>query len=334
MAVLPGEPGEGPLDQRVRTAGRPRIVYFNLFDDCNARCNMCECWEKPRTRRTTEHYREALEHVLELSPDAIRFTGGEPLLLRDLPDLVRRVSAAGVRVSVITNGRLLGPKAMPLAEAGCAEIVVSLDAFGLVHDQIRRTHGLFERCVAGIDSVVRSGMSYGVNTVVQRLGADDLPRLANLLLDRPDRPAWWHLIPIRDNGALTPTGRQLDRLRETIPVLVGQAAVQGVEMVADPGMFDAHGPVPCDVPSFTAYVRAETGEIYGCNMLAYADGVVGSLHDVPPDGHWPSPRADELRTRCAAGTNTACSRCDPASRAMNHLLRRLADETIQEGAYR
>lgn len=51
------------------------LLYFNLFDDCNARCNMCTCWEAPRTRRETQYYLDSLDRLLALRPAAVRFTG-------------------------------------------------------------------------------------------------------------------------------------------------------------------------------------------------------------------------------------------------------------------
>jgi organic radical activating enzyme len=81
------------------------VVYFKLFDNCNAKCNMCDCWERPRSRKNIGHYEAVLASVLAAGPRSIRFTGGEPLLFRELPRLVRLAAEAGVRVSVISNGR-------------------------------------------------------------------------------------------------------------------------------------------------------------------------------------------------------------------------------------
>ncbi|MYQ93562.1 radical SAM protein [Streptomyces sp. SID4946] len=90
------------------------LVYFGLFDNCNARCNMCECWLAPRGDLPLAHYRNVLSAVLSLRPRAVRFTGGEPLIFAELPELVSQAAAEGVRVSVISNGRILGPgKSVP-----------------------------------------------------------------------------------------------------------------------------------------------------------------------------------------------------------------------------
>jgi uncharacterized Fe-S cluster-containing radical SAM superfamily protein len=166
------------------------VVYFKLFDNCNAKCNMCDCWERPRSRKNIGHYEAVLASVLAAGPRSIRFTGGEPLLFRELPRLVRRAAEAGVRVSVISNGRLLPRKVRQLAEHGCDEIVLSLDGVGEIHDTIRNTPRLFGQILASISGINLTPMSYGVNTVVQRQGVRELPRLAEILLAQARPPCF------------------------------------------------------------------------------------------------------------------------------------------------
>lgn len=304
-------------------APRLDVLYVKLFDDCNARCNMCTCWELPRTRRDTEFYLDRLDRLLPLRPAAVRFTGGEPLLLPGLPRLVGRVAGTGARVSVISNGRLLASKAARLAEAGCVEIVLSLDAVGATHDTIRATPGLFERCLRGIAALSDAGLSYGVNTVLQRAGVDNLTALADLLMAQPTRPRWWHLIPVRDNPDLIPTAAQRERLGSALRAV--QALVAGhIELVADKAMFGDVGAQPCEVPRFTAYASADTGELFGCNMLSHRDLTVGTFVEQPAESAWLGSQATTLRQRCADGANGPCGSCDQGSRAMNHLLRSLA----------
>jgi len=306
----------------------PDLVYFKLFDDCNARCNMCACWQVPRSERDAEHYREMLDRLLSLAPRSIRFTGGEPLLLRELPDLVRRAAGAGVRVSVISNGRLLAGRAGSLADSGCSEIVLSLDGLAAAHNDIRDTPHLFEKSLAGVARISETTMTYGVNTVLQRIGIGDLPALADTLLAQRRSPQWWHLIPIRGYPAFTPTADQLATFRTGLPALVEKMAAGGVRVHADPGMFDETGTVPCDVPGFTAYVAADSGDVFGCNMLGYADDSIGNLTRDAAADIWAGAAAQRLRAACGAGAHRACVRCDPSSRAMNHVLR---DRAVRTG---
>ncbi|WP_157879883.1 radical SAM protein [Streptomyces natalensis] len=307
------------------------LVYFGLFDNCNARCNMCECWLAPRTGLSLTHYRNVLSAVLSLQPRAVRFTGGEPLLFAELPELVSQAAADGVRVSVISNGRILGPgKIRALIDGGCQEMVLSVDALREKHDRIRDTPGLFDRCMEAIGHLREAKLDYGVNTVLQALGADDLASLGETLRAQPNPPSWWHLIPVRGDDALRPSAVQRARMRELIPRLRDRMASAGTRMVAADDPFLDAGPAPCTVPAFTSYVRGETGDIFGCNMLVYADPPVGNVLQWRARDAWNSLDAHSLRARCATGTNRSCARCDPSSKAMNHVLRELAAPVAPE----
>jgi MoaA/NifB/PqqE/SkfB family radical SAM enzyme len=302
----------------------PELVYFGLFDNCNARCNMCDCWELPRSRLPFEHYADVLNAVLDWRPRALRFTGGEPLLLRELPELVARASAAGSSVSVISNGRLAAPRVAELAGRGCDEVVLSIDALGAAHDMIRGTPGLFDRCLKAIGALREAGLPYGVNTVLQSAGVADLEPMAELLSSLPNPPAWWHLIPVRGNSALVPSADLRRPLHRTLQEVRRVMASVGCAVVAADDPFGPDGHARCSVPEFTVYVRADTGTVYGCNMLAHAGGVIGHLEGADADHVWQADPAQRLRARCLAGENPGCAHCDAGSRAMNHFLLGLA----------
>jgi hypothetical protein len=89
-------------------------------------------------------------------------------------------------------------------------------------------------------------------------------------------------------------------------------------------MFAEHPLHPCTVPAFTAYVRADTGAVYGCNMLAYVQPAIGDLHAEDALTVWSGDLAQRLRAACSTGRHPECRRCDPGSREMNHVLRQLA----------
>jgi cyclic pyranopterin phosphate synthase len=106
----------------------------------------------------------------------VRLTGGEPLLRRDLPDLVRRVSAVeGITdVAVTTNGSLLASLAVPLKEAGLHRVTVSLDS--LDPDAFRAladTQLPLSQVLAGIDAAAEAGLPVKLNAVLRRGVNDD-----------------------------------------------------------------------------------------------------------------------------------------------------------------
>jgi cyclic pyranopterin phosphate synthase len=123
---------------------------------------------------------EEIERVVRvfagLGVTKVRLTGGEPLLRRDLPDLVRRVTSVdGITdVAVTTNGSLLAALAVPLREAGLHRITVSLDS--LDPDAFRAladTQLPLEQVLAGIDAAAGAGLPVKLNTVLRRGINDD-----------------------------------------------------------------------------------------------------------------------------------------------------------------
>jgi cyclic pyranopterin phosphate synthase len=126
-------PSSGP-DLR-DTLGRPlRNLRVSVTDRCNLRCQYCMpeeeyTWLRRGDLLTFEEIQRLVEIFTELGVDKVRLTGGEPLLRRDLPDLVRLLAAVpAVRdLAMTSNGVLLSGQAAALREAGLHRVTVSLD---------------------------------------------------------------------------------------------------------------------------------------------------------------------------------------------------------------
>jgi cyclic pyranopterin phosphate synthase len=111
----------------------------------------------------------------DLGVEKIRITGGEPLLRRDLPELIRMISEVeGIRdIALTTNGTLLARHAEALRSAGLKRVNVSLDA---IDDEIfQRMNGgksSVRPVLEGIEAAARAGLRVKVNMVVQK-GVND-----------------------------------------------------------------------------------------------------------------------------------------------------------------
>ena len=131
----------GPL---VDSYGRRiKSMRISITDKCNFRCTYCMPAEGlPWLKKAEILSYEEIERVARLAVgigiEQIRLTGGEPLVRRDIPDLVRMLRKLhGLRsLSLTTNGILLKQLAGPLAEAGLTRINVSLDS--LVREKFAR----------------------------------------------------------------------------------------------------------------------------------------------------------------------------------------------------
>jgi GTP 3',8-cyclase len=164
------------------TYGRPlRNVRISVTDRCNLRCQYCMPEEDyvwlPREEILNFEEISALADVfMGLGVDKIRLTGGEPLLRRDLPRLIRLLAAKPLLrdLAITTNGVLLGEQARGLKEAGLHRVTVSLDT--LRPDRFaaltrRQTHA---QVLEGITAVTRAGFTETkLDTVVIRGVNDD-----------------------------------------------------------------------------------------------------------------------------------------------------------------
>jgi GTP 3',8-cyclase len=114
---------------------RIKSMRISVTDKCNFRCTYCMPaeglpWLKKAEILSYEEIVHVVRVAVSIGIEQIRLTGGEPLVRRDLPELVRQLrSIEGLHsLSLTTNGILLKHQASMLAEAGLSRINVSLDS--------------------------------------------------------------------------------------------------------------------------------------------------------------------------------------------------------------
>ena len=162
------------------TLGRPlRDLRISVTDRCNFRCVYCMPSEVfghdyrflPRRELLTfEEIERAARVFVDLGVRKLRLTGGEPLLRRDVEQLVARLAAIGdLDLTLTTNAALLAQKARALADAGLTRVTVSLDS---LDDEVFRVMNDVDfpvaRVLAGVDAAAEAGLLVKVNVVVKR----------------------------------------------------------------------------------------------------------------------------------------------------------------------
>lgn len=94
---------------KLRLKKGPVLCNYYLTFRCNAKCNFCDIWEKPSPYVTIENVRENLLDLKRMGVSVIDFTGGEPLLHQQLPEILKLAKSLGFITTVTTN-TLLYPK--------------------------------------------------------------------------------------------------------------------------------------------------------------------------------------------------------------------------------
>jgi MoaA/NifB/PqqE/SkfB family radical SAM enzyme len=155
----------------------PVLVHFEVTMRCNARCDFCDYWKNgaDATRSDAASYAEAARYF---NPVMITFTGGEPLLRRDLEELVSAVAGA-IRIrylAMITHGAMLTvERARSLWKAGLNQFNISLDFLDERHDRARGIPGLAAKILETVPRMRAIGID-GIrfNTVIKQSNLDEL----------------------------------------------------------------------------------------------------------------------------------------------------------------
>lgn len=155
-------------------------LRVSLTDRCNFRCVYCMPEQGfPATPKeehlTAGEFVRLIRIAASLGTTKVRLTGGEPLLRKDLAEIVRAISKMdGIEdISCTTNGSLLAEKAKELADAGLHRINVSLDTLRADRFEPIARRGSLEQVMEGIRAAISVGMSpVKINCVAMR-GVND-----------------------------------------------------------------------------------------------------------------------------------------------------------------
>jgi len=186
-----------------------RNLRVSVTDRCNLRCAYCMPEEDYvwLPREQILHFEEvsALADIfLDLGVDKIRLTGGEPLLRRDLPALIRLLAdKPRLRdLAITTNGVLLAEQASSLKEAGLHRVTVSLDTLRPDRFTALTRRANHAQVLEGIAAVPAAGFAgTKLDTVVMRGVNDD--ELAELIEYGKTVPAEIRFIEYMDVGGAT-----------------------------------------------------------------------------------------------------------------------------------
>jgi cyclic pyranopterin phosphate synthase len=161
-----------------------RDLRVSLTDRCNFRCGYCMPAEifgtdypflQAEQLLSTNEFTRIVRAFVALGTEKLRLTGGEPLLRRDVPELIESAKQnLGLReVALTTNGWLLAAKAEQLKQSGLDRVNVSLDALDPEIFARMNGRGLdVQRVLEGIRAAVSVGLPVKLNMVLQR-GAND-----------------------------------------------------------------------------------------------------------------------------------------------------------------
>jgi radical SAM protein with 4Fe4S-binding SPASM domain len=184
----------------LRSGGERRpVVVWNSTRRCNLACVHCysDSYSQMYEEMTHDEALAFIDDIAQLGSPALLMSGGEPLMRRRAVELIAHARAAGLSVTLSTNGTLITPTvARRLAVVGVRYVGISLDGIGEVHDTFRGTKGAFERSLSGIRALTALGVPVGIRVTLTPTSIAALPDLFALAeRERVSRACFYHLVP-------------------------------------------------------------------------------------------------------------------------------------------
>ncbi len=320
--VVPRIPALKATYRTGRVLSLPVNITVSGSYRCNSRCKTCNVWLLPNDDMTVPEWDRTFDS-LGRAPYWFTFSGGEPTLRKDLPDMVAsayRHCRPGI-INIPTNG--IQQKIIPgsvervLQVAPKSEVIInlSLDGVGLKHDEIRGVRNNWDRAIATYASLKElqkrySHLTLGIHTVISNFNVDAFPDLCEYVQRelKPDS----YITEIAEERVeldtvglgITPTAERytvaIDSLLESMrdQQLTGLAEVtqafrtQYYEIVKQT-LREQRQVIPCMAGVASAQI-APNGDVWTCCVRAESMGNLRE-HDYDFGSVWRTGKADQLR---------------------------------------
>jgi MoaA/NifB/PqqE/SkfB family radical SAM enzyme len=306
----------------------PVNITVSVSYRCNSRCKTCNVWLLPNDDLTVPEWDRVFES-LGRSPYWFTFSGGEPTLRKDLPEMVAsayRHCRPGI-INIPTNG--IQHKVIPgrieqvLQAAPKSEVIInlSLDGLGLKHDEVRGVRGNWSHAMSTYGALKElkkhhKNLTLGVHTVISNFSIDSFPELCEFV-SRELKPDSFiteiaeERVELDTVGlGITPSVERytlaIDTLLESLrdQQLTGLAEVtqafrrQYYELVKRT-LREQRQVIPCMAGVASAQI-APNGDVWTCCIRAESMGNLRE-HDYDFRSVWTTGKGEQLRRSIKAG---------------------------------
>ncbi|MBI2829787.1 MAG: radical SAM protein [Chloroflexi bacterium] len=174
------------------------VVVWNCTRQCNLKC--IHCYASASNQRIpgemgTPEGKQFIRDLAEFGVPVLLFSGGEPLIRKDLFELADFAKQQGMRLAMSTNGTLIDEDAArEIQRLGFAEVGISLDGIGDHNDYFRGKTGAFEAALTGIRNCNALGIRVSLRLTITKHNYRDIPAIFKLIEDeKVDRICLYHL---------------------------------------------------------------------------------------------------------------------------------------------
>jgi 12,18-didecarboxysiroheme deacetylase len=175
------------------------VVVWNVTRRCNLKCVHCYAQAKDiafDNELTTQAGKKLIDDLAGFGVPVLLFSGGEPMVRPDLPELAGYAVQMGMRAVISTNGTLITrEKARILKDIGLSYVGISLDGMEAVNDRFRGVKGAYAKALDGIRNCQEAGIKVGLRFTINKANVAEIPRVFDLLEDMQiPRICFYHLV--------------------------------------------------------------------------------------------------------------------------------------------
>ncbi|MEJ5358540.1 MAG: 12,18-didecarboxysiroheme deacetylase [Desulfobacterales bacterium] len=221
------ESGRLPSHLLQFSADKKPVVVWNMTRRCNLRCIHCYAHARDRAdddELSTDEGRALLDDLAAFGVPVVLFSGGEPLLRPDLPELAAYAVSRGMRAVISTNGTLIDAEtARTLKAIGLSYVGISLDGMEEVNDRFRAVPGAFRAALEGIRRCQEAGIKVGLRFTINRHNVGEIPAVFRLIEEMGiPRVCFYHLVYAGRGSRLVDQDLGPEETRRTLDLIMDE----------------------------------------------------------------------------------------------------------------
>lgn len=287
----------------------PLRMDLALTFKCQNDCVHCYAGGPHETAEmNTSQWKQVIDKLSEIGVFIVTFTGGEPTLREDLPELLLYAQNKGMVTGLITNGRKLKEKAFvdSLEKAGLDFAQITLESYeALVHEKMTNEKGSWKETVEGIKNAVKSQIYVSTNTTLSKVNVDEFLKTVDYIKELGvDAFGCNSIIYSGKANELDQFALTTDDLNNILPQIRDKAQLLGLKFLwYTPTQYCNFDPVKLGlgVKSCTAALInaciGPNGDVYPCQ--SYFESLGNILVDEWKK-IWSHPLAESIRKRAYA----------------------------------
>jgi len=201
------------------------VIVWNITRQCNLKCVHCYAQAKATLQEnelSNAEGRRLIDDLSRMGVPVLLFSGGEPLMRPDMPELAEYAVQKGMRAVISTNGTLITRDiARKLKNIGLSYVGISLDGMKDINDKFRGMDGAYDMALAGIENCKEAGIKVGLRFTINRFNVNDIPAIFDLLEEREiPRICFYHLVYAGRGSEMVKDDLSLEDTRKAVDLIM------------------------------------------------------------------------------------------------------------------